>query len=91
VRGWNFDPLAIKFHWFSNPLVSYARRIAMLQYELIETDEGLTVAEILPGFTPEEVASRYGGSLIDPGPYDTYEDAHDALLSLKFAEEEELD
>jgi hypothetical protein len=63
----------------------------MLQYELIETDEGLTVAEITPNLTPEEVARRRGGLLIDPGPYDTYEDAYDALMALKFDEEEELD
>jgi hypothetical protein len=29
--------------------------------------------------------------LIDPGPYDTYEDANDALMALKLDEEEELD
>jgi hypothetical protein len=65
----------------------------MLQNELIliETEEGLTVAEIIPGITPEEAASRRGGVLIDPGPYDTYEDANDALMALKLDEEEELD
>lgn len=63
----------------------------MLQYELIETEEGLAVAEIMPGITPEEAASRRGGLLIDPGPYDNYEDAYDALRALKLDEEEELD
>ncbi|MCC6123458.1 MAG: hypothetical protein IT426_00700 [Pirellulales bacterium] len=63
----------------------------MLQYELIETYEGLTVAEIIPGLAPEEAASRRQGLLIDPGPYDTYEDAYDALMALKLDEEEELD
>jgi hypothetical protein len=63
----------------------------MSQYELIETDEGLTVAEIMPGFTPEEAASRRGGDLIDPGPYDNYEDACEALTVLKLDEDEEAE
>ena len=61
----------------------------MLQYELIETEDGLSVAEIMPGVTPEEVARQRGGLVIDPGPYDTYEDAYDALMALKLDEEEE--
>jgi hypothetical protein len=61
----------------------------MLQYELIETDEGLTVAEIAKDIAPEEAASRRRGLLIDPGPYDTYEDAYDAMMALKFEDEEE--
>lgn len=61
----------------------------MHQYEVIETEEGLTVAEITPGITPEEAASRRRGLLIDPGPYDNYEDAYDALLAMKLDEEEE--
>jgi hypothetical protein len=63
----------------------------MLQYELIETSAGLTVAEITPGLSPEEAASRRQGLLIDPGPYDTYEDANEALMTLKLDEEEGLD
>ncbi len=63
----------------------------MTQYELIETDEGVAVAEIATGVTPEEAASRRGGLLIDPGPYDTYEDAYEAMIALKLEEEEELD
>jgi hypothetical protein len=67
------------------------RSIAMLQYELIETEEGLAVAEIMPSITSEEAARRRGGLLIDPGPYETYEDAYDALMALKLDEEEDLD
>jgi hypothetical protein len=59
----------------------------MTLYEVIETAEGLTVAEIRPGSTPEETAARQQGLLIDPGPYDNYEDAYDALLALKLDEE----
>jgi hypothetical protein len=61
----------------------------MLQYELIERDEGLTVAEIIPGLTPEEAAIRRQGLLIDPGPYASYEDAYEALMAWKLDEEEE--
>jgi hypothetical protein len=55
----------------------------MTHYEVVETDDGLSVVEIEPGVTPEEAARRHGGILIDPGPYDGYEDAYDALAALK--------
>ena len=61
----------------------------MLLYEIIETDEGLAVAEIPPGATPEDVAAKRGGLLIDPGPYKTFEDAYDAMLVIQEEEEEE--
>jgi hypothetical protein len=63
----------------------------MLQYELIETDEGLTIAEICPGISPEEAARQQGGVVLDSGPYESYEDAYVALMALKFSDEEELD
>jgi len=61
----------------------------MLQYQIVEIDEGLAVAEAQPGMTPDEVAALCGGLLIDPGPYKTFEDAYDALLALQAEEEEE--
>jgi hypothetical protein len=61
----------------------------MLRYELIETDEGLTVIEITPGVTPEDAARQHGGLVIDPGPFTSYEDAYEALLALKFDDEDE--
>jgi hypothetical protein len=65
-----------------------ARRATMHQFEIIETDQGATVAEITPDLTPEETASRRGAVVIDPGPYGTYEEAYDALMALKLDDEE---
>lgn len=61
----------------------------MLLYEIIETDEGLAVAEVPPGNTPEDVAASRGGLLVDPGPYTTYEDAYDAMLAIQKEDEED--
>jgi hypothetical protein len=65
----------------------------MLQYELIETNEGLTVIEIPAGATAEEAARQQDGLVVDPGPFTSYEDAYEALMDLKLdnEEEEELD
>jgi hypothetical protein len=77
---------------FPTPFDSFPRSTAMLAYEIIETDEGLTVGEIAPGLTPEQAAEQRQAILIDPGPYENYEDAYDALMALKLDEEEaELD
>lgn len=54
----------------------------MTHYAIIDTDAGLTVAEMSQGVGPEEEALRLGGVVVDPGPYPTYEDAYDAMLSL---------
>ena len=63
----------------------------MLLYEIIETDEGLAVAEMHSGVGPNEVAAAHGGVLIDPGPYTTFEDAYDAMLALQAEEDEEAE
>jgi len=63
----------------------------MSHYEIIETEEGLVVAEIPKGISSEEAARRGRGAIVDPGPYPTYDEAYDALVSLKLAEEEGLD
>lgn len=52
-------------------------------YCIIETDDGWTIAEIPTERTAEDVAGQFGGSVIDPGPYDSYEDASDAIVSLQ--------
>jgi hypothetical protein len=38
----------------------------MSLYQIIETDDGLAVAETQPGATPEEVAAAKGALLIPP-------------------------
>jgi hypothetical protein len=54
-----------------------------MTYCIIETDDGWTIAELSPERTAEDAAGMLGGAVIDPGPYDSYEDASDALVSLQ--------
>jgi hypothetical protein len=54
-----------------------------MPYCIIETEGGWTIAEVLPNQSAEEVAGQAGGAVIDPGPYDSYEEAGDALVSLE--------
>ena len=61
----------------------------MSQYAIIEVDAGLTVVEVELGESPDDEALRLGGLLIDPGPYDSYEDACDAMLSIDDDEDED--
>jgi hypothetical protein len=63
----------------------------MMRYEVVETDDGLSVVAIEPGVTPEEAAAGHGGILVDPGPYEGYEEACDALTALKRDEGEDTD
>ncbi len=61
----------------------------MLLYELIETDEGLSVVEIPEGATAEDAARQQEGIVVDPGPFTSYEDAYEALMALKLDEDED--
>lgn len=54
-----------------------------MPYYIAETDRGLMVAECPRGSTAQECAASRGETLIDPGPYDDYETAIDALGSLQ--------
>jgi hypothetical protein len=60
----------------------------MIEFAIIEIEDGLTIVELEPGQDPEDVAAREGGTLVDPGPYPTYEDALDALADLEAEDEE---
>ena len=55
----------------------------MTMYCIIETEDGLTVVEHPQVGTALEAAHRLGGTVIDPGPYDSYEEASDALEALQ--------
>ena len=59
----------------------------MVNFATIEIDDGLTVVELRAGEQPEEAAIREGGVLVDPGPYESYEDACDALSKLEGEDE----
>jgi hypothetical protein len=54
-----------------------------MSYCIIETDDGRVVVERFEEATAEETAERYAGTLVDPGPYETYEEACDALDALE--------
>ena len=58
---------------------------------IIEVDDGLTIAEVQPGQSPEAAAASERGMLIDPGPYSTYEEANDVLCELEAEEIDERD
>jgi hypothetical protein len=47
------------------------------------------VVELPSGQSPEDVALSQGGTLVDPGPYPSFEDANDALIDLQYEDEEE--
>jgi hypothetical protein len=61
----------------------------MVQFAIIELDDGLKVIELQPGQAPEDAAAGEGGVLVDPGPYRTFEEADDALRELQEEEEDE--
>jgi hypothetical protein len=61
----------------------------MLRYELIETNEGMTVIEIPTGLSADQAALQQGGLVVDPGPFTNYEDAYEALMALKLDDGEE--
>jgi hypothetical protein len=61
----------------------------MVQFAIIEVEDGLTVVEVQPNQSPEEVALKHGGTLIDAGPYASYEEANDALLDLESDDEDD--
>jgi hypothetical protein len=54
-----------------------------MPYCILETEEGLTITEVPAYLTAAEVAAESGAAVIDPGPYDSYEEANDALVSLQ--------
>ena len=61
----------------------------MVSFAIIELDDGLSVAAVRSGQSPEEAAASEHGVLVDPGPYDNYEDAYDALCELEGEDQEE--
>lgn len=63
----------------------------MTSFCIIETDDGLTIAERLPRVSPEETAERSGGTLVEAGPFSDYDEAHDALLTMESLDSEEDD
>lgn len=61
----------------------------MPYFAIIELDDGFEVIEVLAGQSPEGAAVSEGGTLVDPGPYYSYEDANDAMDQLEVSDERE--
>ena len=55
----------------------------MVEFAIIEVDDGLTIVELQAGESPAEVAVRNGGTLVSLEPYPTYEEALDALADFE--------
>lgn len=55
----------------------------MVKYCIVEIEDGWTVVERPEDGTAEQAAHHFGGIVIDPGPYESYEDACDALDALQ--------
>ncbi len=51
----------------------------MIYFAIAEVDDGFTIVEFENGESAEDAAVRAGGMLVDIGPFDSYEDAIDAL------------
>lgn len=62
----------------------------MVEFSIVELEDGLTVVQLQPGQKPEDVAAASGGVLVDPGPYPSYDEACDALVALQDDDEEEM-
>lgn len=61
----------------------------MTMYCIIETEDGLNIVEHAEGMTAEETAHRSGGTVVDSGPYDNYEQACEALAALQLELDDE--
>jgi hypothetical protein len=48
-----------------------------------------TIVQVAAGQSPEDAALSEGGTLVDPGPYDSYEEANDALDQFEELEDDQ--
>jgi hypothetical protein len=62
----------------------------MATYIIIELADGLTPVELPPDQLPDEVAIALGGTLIDEGPFNTLEEATDAIDNLEAEPDEKV-
>ena len=61
----------------------------MSSFAIVEVENGFEVVEYLPDQMPEDAAAIAGGQLVDPGPYDSYQAAKDALDQLDILDDRE--
>jgi hypothetical protein len=55
----------------------------MTVYSIIETENGWSIITRQETEDPAAAAERHRGVLIDPGPYQDYDDAREALIALE--------
>lgn len=63
----------------------------MPMYCIIETEDGSTIVEHPPEGTAADVALQLGGTVVDPGPYESYQEACDALEALQIELNDDAD
>lgn len=54
-----------------------------MPYCIVETENGWTIADFPPDRTAEDAATELGGTVLDPGPYDAFEEANEALVAMQ--------
>lgn len=54
----------------------------MTAYCIVETEDGLSILHHGNGMNAEETAQQFGGTLVDSGPFDSYDEAFEALEAL---------
>lgn len=57
-----------------------------VSYVILETEHGLTVAELMPTQSLDDVAVEHDGLIVDGLTYRSFDDAYDALLNIQRAE-----
>jgi hypothetical protein len=87
TASWKNTALVAKAGIDVQPCRHIDEKSFMQHYVIIELDDGLTIVEVKPHQSPEDVALRAGGTLIDPGPYASYDEAVDALADLETDDE----
>lgn len=50
---------------------------------IIETEDGWSIVDHADNVSAEVAAEQRGGTVIDPGPYPTWQEADDALTALQ--------
>lgn len=60
-------------------------------YAIIEVEDGKTIIEYDPADDPQVAASRYQGTVVDPGPFHSFDAAYDELLNLEANEDDEIE
>lgn len=69
----------------NDPNFTVPKRIGAIMpyFAIAEVDDGYTIIELAADENAEDAAARQGGTLVDAGPYDSYERACDAFDELE--------